>query len=135
MTDRKIETQDLDAATRGLKMRTASDERLAEIVSHHKGLDIYASKVILEAAYREMSNRCVQRYLAITHDDHKGAGTGQATWRNMWGVAVLREGEWWLHLQANGEQYAYERLCELVTDSKHFGQHNVRLVVPDHVEH
>jgi hypothetical protein len=134
MTNRKIEVEDLDAAARGLKMRTASDERLQEIVGHHKGLDIFASKVILEAAYREIKDRCVQRYLAITHDEHKGMGTGQATWRHMWGVAVRQNGDWWIHLQSNSEQHAYERAMELMQGEYH-GQHNVRLVVPDGVEH
>jgi hypothetical protein len=128
---RPIEVADLDAASRALRMTHVSDARLMELVENHKGLDDFASGVIEEAARREMGYRCCANYLAITHDDHRGMGTGQATWRSMWGVAVLRDGEWWLHLQANSEQAAYERYCELVVGSKHFGLHNTALVKPD----
>ena len=129
---RKIEQAELDAACRGLRMTYATDARLQEIVREHKDLDAFASQVIEEAAKREMATRCCANYTAITHDDHKGMGTGQATWRDMWGVCVRHDdGNWWIHVQCNSEQAAYERMCELIAGSEFWGTHNVTLVKPD----
>ena len=128
---RKVEKSDLDAASRGLRMTYISDDRLMDLVKHHKGLDAFASKVIEEAALREMSFRCCANYTAITHDDHKGMGTGQPTWRDMWAVCIMHGDDWWIHVQCNSEQAAYERMCELISGSEKFGTYNVTLAKPD----
>lgn len=60
---RPIEQDDIDAATRGLAMTTASDERLQEIVQLHRDADNFASAVIYEAAVLEMGRRVARQII------------------------------------------------------------------------
>lgn len=52
-----ISQQDISSASRALKIATASDAELERLAASHKTLDIYASKVIVEAVEREKDRR------------------------------------------------------------------------------
>jgi hypothetical protein len=58
---RSTTSDDIASATRGLEMRRMTDFELRMLMEEHSEIDIFASKVIVEAAERELDCRWVRR--------------------------------------------------------------------------
>ncbi len=59
-TFRKMNADDIVSARRGLQMQNQSHEALGRLIDKHKEIDAFASKVIVEAAHRELDDRWVR---------------------------------------------------------------------------
>ena len=58
MSDRAITTDDIWAATRGLQLFSMDRDELRQTFLAHRGKDVFASRVIAEAAWQVMMARC-----------------------------------------------------------------------------
>lgn len=57
---RKMTADDILSARRGLAMKDKTVEQLGQLIDHHSTIDLFASKVIVEAAHREIDDRWVR---------------------------------------------------------------------------
>lgn len=53
----EIEQHHIDSATRGLMMRALSKEELQQLIDIHSHIEMFASRVIVDAAERELQAR------------------------------------------------------------------------------